>query len=144
MIQRCQLLLFLFLYASCVFFCPHIWAEKKAQLRRFKDGAIIHAVVWSDIENDVKRGRVQLENGAKTGDTVERITRHVIRKHFYKQDFEEMPCPQFSLRNITSLVEGAQQASNGESQMNSSDLAHKQMISTFETRRCKSTICHIL
>ena len=75
MIQRCQLLLFLFLYASCVFFCPHIWAEKKAQLRRFKDGAIIHAVVWSDIENDVKRGRVQLENGAKTGDTVERNRR---------------------------------------------------------------------
>ena len=37
--------------------------REKDTASTIQNGAIIHAVVWSDIENDVKRGRVQLENG---------------------------------------------------------------------------------
>ena len=84
-----------------------LWGERKAQLRRFKDGTINHAVVWNDIENDMTKGRFQLEGGTKTSDIVERIARHIFREHFCKQDVEEMPYPQFSLTNMTSLVEGA-------------------------------------
>jgi U3 small nucleolar RNA-associated protein 22 len=107
-----------------------LWGERKAELRRFKDGAIIHAVVWNDIENDSKRGRVQHEGDAKVGDIVERIARHIFRKHFCKEDIKELPCPQFSLRNMASLVEAAQQDG---SQMKSSEQAHKNIMSAFDS-----------
>eukprot|EP00551_Chaetoceros_affinis_P004333 CAMPEP_0203667368 /NCGR_PEP_ID=MMETSP0090-20130426/4209_1 /ASSEMBLY_ACC=CAM_ASM_001088 /TAXON_ID=426623 /ORGANISM="Chaetoceros affinis, Strain CCMP159" /LENGTH=1488 /DNA_ID=CAMNT_0050531501 /DNA_START=87 /DNA_END=4553 /DNA_ORIENTATION=+ len=110
-----------------------LWGERKAQLRRFKDGAIIHAVVWNDVEHDLKNGRVQFEGGAKAGDIVERIVRHIFWKHFCKLDTEDLPCPQFALRNITSLVETVQKGSNGEKQVNSSEQAQKEIKSAFDS-----------
>ncbi len=111
-----------------------LWGERKAQLRRFKDGAIIHAVVWNDVENDIKKGRVQFEGGYKLGDTVERIVRHIFWKHFCKVDAKELPCPQFALRNMTALVETVQNSSNdGEKQFNSSEKAQKQIKTAFDS-----------
>ena len=108
-----------------------LWGGKKAQLRRFKDGAIVHAVIWNDIENDVKKGRVQLESGIKTGDIVERVTRHIFRKHFCRHDIEELPCPLFTLNNITSLVECAQDDTN-VSQNRGSEKLHKNVMTAYD------------
>lgn len=111
-----------------------LWGEKKAQLRRFKDGAIVHAVVWTDVEHDLQNGRVQLESDTKTGDIVERIARHIVRKHFYRHEIKEIHCPQFALKNMISLVECAQIASNeANQQSNSAEHAHKKIIKTFES-----------
>jgi U3 small nucleolar RNA-associated protein 22 len=109
-----------------------LWGAQKAQLRRFKDGAIIHAVVWNDVESEIAQGRIQYEGSIKTGDIVERITRHIYRKHFCKNDIEEPPCPQFALNNMMSLVEIAQkEEDNGQSK--SSEQMHKQIMSAFDS-----------
>ena len=110
-----------------------LWGERRAQLRRFKDGAIIHAVVWNDVENNLKKGRVQFEDSAKTGDTVERILRHIFWKHFCKVNAKELPCPQFALRNMTSLVETVQKGNDGEKQLNSSEQSKKEIKSAFDS-----------
>ena len=107
----------------------HLWGERKAQLRRFKDGAIVHAVVWNDVENDASKGRVQFQGSEKNGDIVERIVRHIVRKHFYKQDVNASP--QFALNNMVSLIECAQQSNGGSS--SSSDQAHKMINSAFDS-----------
>ncbi len=107
----------------------HLWGEKKAQLRRFKDGAIVHAVVWNDVENDVDKCRIQFHGGDKNGDIVDRIVRHIIRKHFFKQDI--VASPQFALSNMASLVESAQQSNGGST--GSSDQTHKMIKSAFDS-----------
>ena len=55
-----------------------LWGERKAQLRRFKDGTINHAVVWNDIENDMTKGRFQLEGGTKTGSETRDIQMRIL------------------------------------------------------------------
>lgn len=109
-----------------------LWGPRKAQLRRFKDGAIVHAVVWNDVEHEVEKGRVQFEGGIKTGDILERIVRHVYRKHFCSHDVKDLPCPQFLLRNMTSLVEYAQKDDNQANQ-NASEQAHKKIMTAFDS-----------
>mmetsp|Transcript_2433 Transcript_2433/g.3232 ORF Transcript_2433/g.3232 Transcript_2433/m.3232 type:complete len:1406 (-) Transcript_2433:1253-5470(-) len=112
-----------------------LWGESKAQLRRFKDGAIVHAVVWNDIESKPERGRIHFEDGSRFGDIVERIIRHIIRVQFNKLDAQEMPCPLFSLRNIVSLVEGTSQEEGNDidCQMRGSDKAHKRIATAFQS-----------
>jgi U3 small nucleolar RNA-associated protein 22 len=75
------------------------WGSK-AELRRFKDGAIIHAVVW-DGGKDAKEQH--FKNGDKwQGSIVEQITRHLLSTHFLKKDCE---APYFLLRDIASCID---------------------------------------
>lgn len=92
-----------------------LWGTKAA-LRRFKDGAIVHAVVW---DNDLDEGDnvfehknpyIRFQNADKVqGGTVERIVRHILKLHCLdfqpeKPDIFELS---FSLRNMQSLVDTA-------------------------------------
>ena len=106
-----------------------LWGEKKAQLRRFKDGAIVHAVVWNDVENDFRLGRIHLKDSEKHGDIVDRIVRHILRKHFFKEDANF--CPKFALSNMSSLVECVQHSNVGNN--TSSDQAHKMIKLAFDS-----------
>jgi U3 small nucleolar RNA-associated protein 22 len=110
-----------------------LWGKEKAQLRRFKDGAIVHAVVWNDFEGELDETST-FENGEKMGDTVERVIRHIVRTHFL-QDSDSSKNSLFKLRNLLSLVEGASQRlhSTNEKFMNNSEFAHKSMINAFES-----------
>jgi U3 small nucleolar RNA-associated protein 22 len=90
------------------------WGKEKAQLRRFKDGAIVHAVVWNDkpggIEND-KKHVVRLEGEDKyQGGIVERIVCHIMERHFMKSQNRKKhgasKSQHFALRDMLSLVDG--------------------------------------
>jgi U3 small nucleolar RNA-associated protein 22 len=110
-----------------------LWGKAKAQLRRFKDGAIVHAVVWNDFEGEVDETSTY-ENGEKMGDTVERVVRHIIRTHFLR-DTDSAKNSLFKLRNLLSLVEGTTQRHNssGIKFMNNAEYAHKSMMNAFES-----------
>ena len=72
-----------------------LWGDK-AQLRRFKDGAIVQAVVWND--ND---GKARYQNQIKLqGGYVDKILRHIVRLHYTKEKIE------FALPNLISIVDG--------------------------------------
>jgi U3 small nucleolar RNA-associated protein 22 len=97
-----------------------LWGSKKAKLRRFKDGAIVHAVVWSwersaddnesldaNAGND-PNGYVRFENDDKfLGGIVERIIRHVMLIHLVKDPkvSKAAEFPHFSQRNILSAID---------------------------------------
>lgn len=90
-----------------------LWGSQKAQLRRFKDGAIVHAVVWNTAETDAaKNSCIRMECDDKSqGGIVERIVRHVLDLHFLQSDSDKKkhasaPKPQFALRDMLSLVDG--------------------------------------
>lgn len=53
-----------------------LWG-RKAQLRRFKDGAIVHAVVWNDDDEVCFQNRDKWNGGY-----VEKIARHLIEIHY--------------------------------------------------------------
>ena len=94
----------------------NLWGKQKAQLRRFKDGAIVHAVVWDGQQDDCvndSSSYICFQNDDRTqGGIVERICRHILRLHFLEnsllpmQSTSSSSCLQFSLRNILSLVDG--------------------------------------
>ena len=104
-----------------------LWGKEKAQLRRFKDGAIVHAAVWNDYDID----NVQFEGGEKLGGIVEQIIAHTVKLHFYGQK-SSLPC--FALRNMTSLVEGItnKNTSGKDKIAQSSEAAFKDIVSAFE------------
>jgi len=81
-----------------------LWGEEKAQLRRFKDGAIVHAALWNQID-DAERSTTHFEGDGKTGAIVERIVRHIIRTHFTLNVDTERT--EFALRDMQSLICGA-------------------------------------
>jgi U3 small nucleolar RNA-associated protein 22 len=84
-----------------------LWGKEKAQLRRFKDGAIVHAVVWNIPDNDVDSRYIRMEGDDKSqGGIVERIVRHVLDLHFIGSEKKRQHKPQFALRDILSLVDG--------------------------------------
>ena len=96
-----------------------LWGKDKAELRRFKDGAIVYAVVWGttgdneDVKND--KNYVQFENdGTVQGAIVERIVRHVLKLHFLRKKTSTAMSPQFSLRNMVSIVDGVTQLKSQE------------------------------
>lgn len=109
-----------------------LWGKAKAQLRRFKDGAIVHAVVWNEFEGEVDE-LVTFENGEKMGDTVERVIRHIVRTHFLN-DASTNNTP-FELKSLLSLVEGMKQNRHNPSEkfVNNAEASHKSMISAFES-----------
>ncbi|EEC42738.1 predicted protein [Phaeodactylum tricornutum CCAP 1055/1] len=88
-----------------------LWGSKKAELRRFKDGAIVHAVVW-DATVECMEGSesdapyILFQNDDKVqGGIVERIVRHILQMHFLKTEDNTFPL-EFSLRNLLSSVDG--------------------------------------
>lgn len=107
-----------------------LWGRTKAELRRFKDGAIVHAVVWdtpptrSLPDNHDENEYVQFQNDDKwQGGIIERIVEHVLSIHFLKgrnstndivvstskkstESSISSSRPQFALRNINSIIDG--------------------------------------
>ena len=72
-----------------------LWGDK-AQLRRFKDGAIVQAVIWNDDDgNDRYQNQIKLQGGY-----VDKIVRHIVRLHYSKTSIE------FALPHLTSVVDG--------------------------------------
>ena len=108
-----------------------LWGKKKAQLRRFKDGAIVYAVVWSEDSPVISNDAVSFENDETMGSIVERIIRHIFHGHFIKQDVVSEST--FKLRNLLSLVEGAKVELKGKGVLvNSSEAVHKSIIAAYE------------
>ena len=95
-----------------------LWGRERAQLRRFKDGAIVHAVVWNNVEHDLDEGFVQYSGDERNGSIVERIIRHIVRLHFCdKKCSQKKNVVQFALREMTSLIEAP--AVSGSDQIDS-------------------------
>jgi U3 small nucleolar RNA-associated protein 22 len=111
-----------------------LWGKRKAQLRRFKDGAIVHAVVWNEEDEDKSDSNYSFENGESLGDIVERVIRHILRGHFVKGDNDISSEAIFKLRGLLSLVEGAKSETlTGNTKfMNSAESAHKNIVSAYE------------
>lgn len=105
-----------------------LWGKEKAELRRFKDGAIVHAVVWDDkfvAEGDY----IHFLNDDKLqGGIIERIIRHTLSLHFLKHDADV----QFSLRNMLSCIDGVQPASDDEVTFNPL-VAHRLVMKAFDS-----------
>jgi U3 small nucleolar RNA-associated protein 22 len=94
-----------------------LWGKTRAQLRRFKDGAIVHAVVWdSAVDPDENVGAtpyVRFENDDKLyGGIVERIVRHILRLHFLGNPKTPPASLEFSLRGMLSMVDGVLHSEN--------------------------------
>eukprot|EP00554_Chaetoceros_debilis_P006566 CAMPEP_0194073910 /NCGR_PEP_ID=MMETSP0149-20130528/1122_1 /TAXON_ID=122233 /ORGANISM="Chaetoceros debilis, Strain MM31A-1" /LENGTH=1393 /DNA_ID=CAMNT_0038753963 /DNA_START=143 /DNA_END=4324 /DNA_ORIENTATION=+ len=109
-----------------------LWGEERAELRRFKDGAIVHAVVWNEAYD--KSSNDDYEIGEKVGQTVERIIRHIVGLHFAKPESNLNSFVTFKLKDLTSLVDGrCHESYKGNAKLlNSSDAAHKSMTNAFE------------
>jgi U3 small nucleolar RNA-associated protein 22 len=73
-----------------------LWGERKAQLRRFKDGAIVQAVVWNDDDSTLTYQNCERVQGGYIG----KIVRHIVGLHYTKEPVE------FSLPHILSVVDG--------------------------------------
>lgn len=108
-----------------------LWGSK-AELRRFKDGAIIHAVVWSDAESNEGEKYFVFQNDDKVqAGIVERIIQHIVKRHFVRESCER---PRFSLRNMLALVDGLQSSSLTTEQRLFNPLsAHRSLLGAFES-----------
>jgi len=99
-----------------------LWGEK-AQLRRFKDGAIVQAVVWNDDE-----GESRYQNQVKfQGGFVQKILRHIVRLHHTKEQIE------FSLPNLISVVDGISSKQQSSTQLADPLLAHQHVMKAFDS-----------
>jgi U3 small nucleolar RNA-associated protein 22 len=118
-----------------------LWGKTRAQLRRFKDGAIVHAVVWdSAVEVDENVGvqpYIRFENDDKLhGGIVERIVRHILRLHFLGNPKTPPTSLEFSLRGMLSLVDGVLHGDNEtSSELKRFDplSAHRMAIKAFDS-----------
>ncbi|KAL3914887.1 MAG: hypothetical protein SGILL_005901 [Bacillariaceae sp.] len=99
-----------------------LWGAK-AQLRRFKDGAIVQAVVWNDDDGvDTYQNKEKLQGGY-----VEKIVRHIVRVHYTRERIN------FALPNLLSVVDGIK---NKDTQADASVdpvLAHQQVLKAYES-----------
>lgn len=114
-----------------------LWGTKKAQLRRFKDGAIVHAVVWDssldETESVAEKSYMRFQNDdAQQGGIVERIMRHIFSLHFLKSSAPQTEL-QFSLRNVLSAVDGVIQREPSTSYQVNAVAAHRTIIKAFES-----------
>ena len=98
-----------------------LWG-KKAQIRRFKDGAIIYAVVWNEnneggsgnnddeslpTKKKLVEEHVQYSGGDASGGIVERIIRHIVSLHFLNNAaLKRGTNINFSCSGMMSLVDG--------------------------------------
>lgn len=106
-----------------------LWGNK-AELRRFKDGAIVHATVWND-EFVSEGDYYHYSNDDKwQGGIVEQILRHVLGLHFLKEDAASNM--QFSLRNMLSCVDSVYPGSDEEVTFNPV-VAHRLVMKAFDS-----------
>lgn len=98
-----------------------LWGEK-AQLRQFKDGAIVHAVVWNDAMEDM-----QFENNDKWGGGfVEKIARYLIQLHYTSKPLS------VSLPTFLCAIDSVS-CSQGPSQMSPDPwTAHQNIMKAYE------------
>jgi U3 small nucleolar RNA-associated protein 22 len=99
-----------------------LWGVK-AQLRRFKDGAIVHAVVWNDdygIEKYQNKALLQ-------GGYVEKILRYIVNLHYTNEKID------FALPNLLSLVDGVKSNDGGSNPLVDPLHAHQQVLKAFES-----------
>ena len=97
-----------------------LWGDK-AQLRRFKDGAIVQAVVWNGDRDK------SFYNGDKwSGELVEKIIRHLLRVHYTTGNLT------FSFPSFLSTIDGA--VAQDDISATSCDplLAHQRVLKAFE------------
>jgi len=113
----------------------NLWGDKKAQLRRFKDGAIVRAVVWDGAAAGSEDGGLIRYGGSdKTGHIVEHIVRHVMGFHFGGgMDSNAGGGPKFALRGMRSLIEGVVLSSNTNDTLSDSTAAHKDIMLAFDS-----------
>ena len=104
-----------------------LWG-KAAQLRRFKDGAIVHAVVWNSPQQEEDYVVFAGDDKAQGG-IAERIIRHILKMHFTG---DKKKTPQFCLRNMLSAVDGLQSDDQEENLFSNSFTAHKNVINAFD------------
>jgi U3 small nucleolar RNA-associated protein 22 len=112
-----------------------LWGEKKAQLRRFKDGAIVHAVVWNEVEQYRDDEVFDYDGAEKVGSIVEKIIRLIANIHFLKSSSNSLSKVRFELRDLISLVEGSTQTTTGgltNRFMNSATILQKDIMSAFD------------
>lgn len=108
-----------------------LWGKDKAQLRRFKDGAIVHAVVWNTLENETDSSYIRFESDDKTqGSIVERIVRHILRHHFFQKKVKQ---PHFALRDMLSLVDGVATTSAEDKLLVNSMAAYRNVMNAFDS-----------
>ena len=99
-----------------------LWGEK-AQLRRFKDGAIVQAVVWNDDEAEsVYQNKEKLQGGY-----VEKIVRHIVRLHYTQEEVD------FGLPNLLSVVDGMKNKGSSVSSTDDPLFAHQQVLKAYES-----------
>ena len=112
-----------------------LWGKEKAQLRRFKDGAIVHAVLWNTDVSNTPQGYMKFAGDEKMGGVVERIIRHVINLHFVPTSEEKSLPVAFGLRNMMSLVEGVSIVSTSSSKTSGVDSTamHKDIMAAFDS-----------
>jgi U3 small nucleolar RNA-associated protein 22 len=104
-----------------------LWG-KVAELRRFKDGAIVHAVVWNTPQHEDEY--VVIEGDDKTqGGIVERIIRHILKVHFTG---DKKNTPQFCLREMLSIVDGVHTNDQEDRVFSNSHAAHKNILNAFD------------
>ena len=106
-----------------------LWGEK-AELRRFKDGAIVHAAVWNDDFSTEGNYVHYLNDDKMQGGIVERIIRYILGLHFVNEEAASLV--QFSLRDIQSCIDGVQPASDNEVTFNPL-VAHRLVMRAFDT-----------
>ena len=116
----------------------NLWGREKAQLRRFKDGAIVHAVVWgttADNDDIIKQNEeyVQFQNDDKMqGGIVERIIRHIVRLHFLRPNLST-GCLEFSQRTIMSTIDSViDRESPKDTAFLNPTAAHRMVIKAFD------------
>ncbi|GKY91460.1 hypothetical protein MPSEU_000118300 [Mayamaea pseudoterrestris] len=116
-----------------------LWGKKRAQLRRFKDGAIVHAVVWDstveDDENTSESSYIRFHNDDKQqGGIIERIMRHILKQHFISNESAQKSNLQFSLRNMMSAIDGVLQQKPGNDSQHLNQLsAHRLLLKAFDS-----------
>lgn len=98
-----------------------LWG-KKAQLRRFKDGAIVQAVVWNEDKD------VGFHNGGKwNGGYVEKILRHLVHVHHAKLKVV------FSFPNFLSTIDDITSQDNLSAPSWDPLSAHQRLLKAFES-----------
>lgn len=109
-----------------------LWGDA-AELRRFKDGAIVHAVVWNTPKSIPEEQYVVFDGDDRSqGGIVERIVQHLVQLHCYR-DAKEIP--RFYLRDMLSMVEGVWIPTKETvlKLMTSSTAAHRAVINAFDS-----------
>ena len=114
-----------------------LWGKEKAELRRFKDGAIVHASVWESSTEKINDGLecdtpyFQFQNDDKVqGGIVERIVRHTLRQHFVKPKKPITAC--FGCRDIMSAIDGVIPEDNKDTVTFNPLVAHRLVMKAFE------------